>query len=523
MKTNILMRNKSPKVRFHHTPLHRLKEPHALTFLIERSSFWIASLSLVAFLVGNMVGQYGWHVFWKSVWGEGSDVFIAYTGTVSPIEKIPDYSTWATKYGGDPSKHSYRQVPQDALVDIPSYSSSKQRRENGFYDIGQVYSVGYMGSYSTGGERDGSHPAVDIRVPVGTPVRSMANGVVMEVKSSGGFGKVVVIKHPNVPDPSNPRNTTTLYSSYAHLSSAYVKKGTVVQKGEQIALSGKTGFASGPHLHFQIDREEAPWHPYWPFTDSEAYKAGLSVTQAINSGFHRERGYAYTVHPMLYVQANYQSNTSSPTLVASSDAEEKITTRRVAPTTVIRRAPSLRQRIASAQARALERARVRIARQRFSGASRGVITSINVQPIPVQPKPQSQPEPEPKDEAPIVVKKEEVVSASAEQPATFTSGVSGTINSVSVQHDGSFSGRGWETIRITLLDAEGRAITSPDGFKDIYLRTAYGKAEFRPTVLRERNFIRGEAAVRMLPRGRRTVVIKVQPYGDISTPMQYRK
>ena len=196
--------------------------------------------------------------------------------------------------------------------------------------------------------------------------------------------------------------------------------------------------------------------------------------------------------------------------------EDKVVPRKVVNNIVVRRAPSLKQRIASAQARALERARIRIARQRFSGASRGVTTGITIQPV----KPTPQPLPEDK---PVIVSKEEIVSASAEQPAPFTSGVSGTINSVSIRHDGSFSGRGWETVHITLLDSEGRAITSPDGFKDIYLRTAYGQAEFRPTVLRERSFIRGEATVKMLPRGRRTVVIKVQPYGDISTPMQYRK
>ncbi|MDD3897228.1 MAG: hypothetical protein PHU04_05345, partial [Candidatus Peribacteraceae bacterium] len=97
-----MKQKKLPKVRFHHTPLHRRREPHVFAYLAERTSFWVATLSVIAFLVGNMVGQHGWYVFWRSVWGEGSDAYIVFTGTVTPIEKVPDYVRWAQQYGGDP-------------------------------------------------------------------------------------------------------------------------------------------------------------------------------------------------------------------------------------------------------------------------------------------------------------------------------------------------------------------------------------------------------------------------------------
>ena len=144
------MRKRSPKVRFHHTPLHARREPHAIQFLMERSSFWIASLSLIAFLMGNMVGQHGWRVFWASVLGEGSDATIEYTGMVTPIEKVPNYVEWA-RYGGNPHEHTYRQVPQNVLVDLPKYNASQQSNHMELSAIGQIYSVGHMGSYATGG------------------------------------------------------------------------------------------------------------------------------------------------------------------------------------------------------------------------------------------------------------------------------------------------------------------------------------------------------------------------------------
>ncbi|HLD32141.1 MAG TPA: M23 family metallopeptidase, partial [Candidatus Peribacteraceae bacterium] len=251
-----------------------------------------------------MIGQNGWYLFLASVLGKEDDSLIVYTGTVTPLEKVPDYSRW-TSYGGNAEEHTYRQVPQDLLVVLPVYDQSAQLRTEDASTSAGFYSVGNRGSYSTGAENSGSHPGVDIRAPMGSPVRAVANGIVEEVKQGGGFGLVIIIRHPNVPDPDRPNRTTTLYSAYAHLQAALVTVGTVVEKGEHIAYSGQSGYASGPHLHFQIDRESAPFHPYWPFTDAEANEAGLTLAEAVDAGFHTERLKQYTVHPMLYVQSDY--------------------------------------------------------------------------------------------------------------------------------------------------------------------------------------------------------------------------
>lgn len=71
-------------------------------------------------------------------------------------------------------------------------------------------------------------------------------------------------------------------------------------------------------MHFQIDRETAPWHPYWPFTSSEATKAGYSFFEAINNGLNQAKAEKYTVNPMAWVQANLNYNSSS------SDSSEPV-------------------------------------------------------------------------------------------------------------------------------------------------------------------------------------------------------
>lgn len=480
---------KRTKIRFKSAPIHKRVEPPALKFLTQRSSFWIATISVFAFVVGNMVGQHGWYVFWKSVMGKDA-VQIAYTGTVAPVEYVPDYVRWARDYGGNPHDHTFRQVPDHLLVPLPQYDARSQHRHMELSDIGQVYSVGHAGSYATGGDNDGGHPGVDIRLPIGTPILSVANGIIESVRESPSFGKIIVVRHPNVPDPSRPRRkTTTLYSVYAHLSEMYPKVGDIVHKGDQIALSGDTGFATGPHLHFQMQRQEAGPRPYWPFTGSEARSAGMTTYQAINKGLHKERLHKYTVHPMLYVQADYPS----VSIVVSADDEVTDRVTRQRSSRRLRSYPTRESRASRLQSRRNQRMQARMARRTVVGST----------------------EVARRTEATTTVVREEVVQ---------TPDTAGTPASVEITHDGSFDGRGWEQVWVRLLDSDGNRASAEQLGDDIHMRTAYGEADFRPETLNMQHFADGEALVQMRARGRRTVVIQVHEFPDnLSKPMKYSR
>jgi murein DD-endopeptidase MepM/ murein hydrolase activator NlpD len=87
------------------------------------------------------------------------------------------------------------------------------------------------------------HHGVDVAAPEGTPIRAMQGGTVEHAGPRGTYGLLVVIRHG--------RNVRTLY---AHLSRVDVREGDRVRGGQPIGAVGRTGNATGPHLHFEVWR-----------------------------------------------------------------------------------------------------------------------------------------------------------------------------------------------------------------------------------------------------------------------------
>ncbi len=87
------------------------------------------------------------------------------------------------------------------------------------------------------------HNGVDYGAPTGTPVRSVANGVVTFARRSGGGGKVLKIRHNSI-----------YKTAYKHLSryGKGIRKGRRVKQGQVVAYVGNTGLSTGPHLHYEF-------------------------------------------------------------------------------------------------------------------------------------------------------------------------------------------------------------------------------------------------------------------------------
>mgnify|MGYP001816165415 FL=1 len=110
------------------------------------------------------------------------------------------------------------------------------------------------------GERTHSTPdsefAIDIAMPVGTPVLAVRDGIVMDVEEDfnrGGVDREEFMDKANHVRILHEDSTMALYA-HLDLASVSVRPGARVRAGQQIARSGNTGFSSGPHLHFAVQQ-----------------------------------------------------------------------------------------------------------------------------------------------------------------------------------------------------------------------------------------------------------------------------
>lgn len=96
------------------------------------------------------------------------------------------------------------------------------------------------------------HQGVDYAAGSGTPIRATANGTVEFIGQQNGYGNVIILKHYN--------KITTLYAHQSRFA-ANLKKGDSVEQGQLIGYVGSTGWATGPHLHYEFRIDNKPVDP----------------------------------------------------------------------------------------------------------------------------------------------------------------------------------------------------------------------------------------------------------------------
>lgn len=133
-----------------------------------------------------------------------------------------------------------------------------------------------------------AHNGVDYAAPTGTPVRVVGDGTVEFAGVQNGFGNVVYVRHRN-------QHTTV----YAHLSKIAVKRGQAVAQGQNIGAVGATGWATGPHLHFEFRVDGKFQDPLTIARTSEA----VPVSTAARPRFDR---LASALRPQLVAAAQMQ-------------------------------------------------------------------------------------------------------------------------------------------------------------------------------------------------------------------------
>ncbi len=122
----------------------------------------------------------------------------------------------------------------------------------GFYEADETPCLPVSGNLTSGfGKRvhpiygtDGFHSGLDIAAPKGTPILAALDGTVCEAGTAESAGNYVKLSHDG-----------GLYTLYCHMNSLNTEKGVKIRKGDVIGFVGETGLATGPHLHFEVQRE----------------------------------------------------------------------------------------------------------------------------------------------------------------------------------------------------------------------------------------------------------------------------
>ena len=228
------------------------------------------SLSEIAGMFGVSVNT----ILWANNMKKGAAISVGQSLLILPVsgvqyevKKGDTIAGIAKKYHGDPDEiRSYNGIPEGDSLDVGSVVivpdgeiitavpvatkpvTSKLRGVSTAND--DAYFIAPLASYRVSQKLHGYNGA-DLAAPLGSTLRAAASGKVIVARQggyNGGYGKYVVIQHPN--------GTQTLYG---HMLSVSVVEGQSVAQGQTIGYLGSTGRSTGPHVHFEVRGARNPF------------------------------------------------------------------------------------------------------------------------------------------------------------------------------------------------------------------------------------------------------------------------
>ncbi|MGH7826302.1 MAG: M23 family metallopeptidase [Candidatus Binatia bacterium] len=142
-------------------------------------------------------------------------------------------------------------TPREAKFESPGNSEAPEPVSDGF-----VWPVSGTVNSRFGLRGTTVHDGIDIAAPEGTPIRAVEAGEIIYSDQLRGYGNLVIVRHAG-----------GFASVYAHNQVNLVREGQTVSRGEIIAKVGSTGRVTGPHLHFEIRKNNVAQDPLLHFPE----------------------------------------------------------------------------------------------------------------------------------------------------------------------------------------------------------------------------------------------------------------
>jgi len=144
------------------------------------------------------------------------------------------------------------------------------------------------------------HKGVDYAAPSGTPIHATAAGVITFIGTQRGYGNVIYIKHNN--------RYATVYAHQRGFAKG-LKKGSKVEQGQLIGYVGMTGWATGPHLHYELRVNNVPTNPL-----AVSVPVAHTLTARQRQAFEKVRaGFTQQMRMLVALQTSQENNAASGT------------------------------------------------------------------------------------------------------------------------------------------------------------------------------------------------------------------
>jgi lipoprotein NlpD len=143
-----------------------------------------------------------------------------------------------------------RAQPRSIERTTPTEPAARSGSQSEFAEPAFLWPVSGSLNSGFGPRGSGFHDGLDIAAPEGTPIRSVEHGEVIYSDQLRGYGNMVIVRHSG-----------GIVSVYAHNQVNLVREGQHVARGEVIARVGSTGRVTGPHLHFEIRKDNLAQDP----------------------------------------------------------------------------------------------------------------------------------------------------------------------------------------------------------------------------------------------------------------------
>ena len=143
-----------------------------------------------------------------------------------------------------------RQLPVEMITPLEGSVTPRSAPESYAEHGALLWPVSGVVNSGFGPRGSSFHDGLDIAAPEGTPIRAVEYGEVIYSDQLRGYGNMVIIRHSG-----------GIVSVYAHNQTNLVRDGQQVARGEIIARVGSTGRVTGPHLHFEIRKNNLAQDP----------------------------------------------------------------------------------------------------------------------------------------------------------------------------------------------------------------------------------------------------------------------